>query len=217
MTVRLLRSLVETGANYKVVLVDDSSEPPLVPGGIFEGLHLRVLRHEVSRGPAVARNTGLWETETPYVAFTDNDVEVTSDWMEALVAHMEAAPEDVAGVGGRVVAGGGGLVGEYHTRLHLLDPFVHKGRVVYLVTANCLFRRRALLDVGGFDGRFRVPGGEDPEVCFRLLKAGWTLEAELTATVRHHYSRSIRSFTRTFFRYGRGCRKAMAVLAADQE
>ena len=44
---------------------------------------------------------------------------------------------------------------------------------MYLVTANCLFRRECLIEQGGFKESFFVPGGEDPELSFRLLRAGY--------------------------------------------
>ena len=132
--------------------------------------------------------------------------------MSRLYGHLASAPEDVVGVGGRVVDDGSSIVGMYATRLGLLNPYVHKGRIAYLVTANCLFRRRALLEIGGFDERFKTPGGEDPELSFRLLRAGYRLEYAENAMVEHSYPSSWRSFYRLFLRYGRGCRRAMESL-----
>ena len=215
LTHRLLRSLADTRADYEVILVDDASDPPLeeVAAG-YDTLRLRCLRCPTNVGPAAARNLGLWQARTPLVAFTDNDVAVAEGWMRALAEHMLAAPPDVAGAGGRVVHEGAGLVGEYATRLRLLDPFEHQGRVLYLVTANCIFRREALLDVGGFDASFREPGGEDPEASFRLIKAGHRLEFVTEAVVRHAYDPSPIGFAKMFYRYGRGCRRAMEGLRA---
>ena len=43
-----------------------------------------------------------------------------------------------------------------------------------LAATAVLFRRRALLDVGGFDERFFLYG-EDLDLCWRLREAGWRL------------------------------------------
>ena len=210
LTRRLLTSLVETKATWKTILVDDGSLPSLASiADMHPDLNLNLIRCKHSVGPAAARNIGLKEATTPFVAFTDNDVQVTPGWMEALVTHLQTAPPDVAGVGGSVVTTENSFVGEYATRLRLLDPFRYKGRIVYLVTANCIFKRRALIEIGGFDESFRLPGGEDPELSFRLLKAGYSLEEEPDAVVRHAYSPSWFAFAKMFFRYGKGCRRAM--------
>lgn len=181
----------------------------------FLGLRVTYIRNHRSVGPAASRNIGLCNSRTDFVAFTDNDVAVRPNWMTALLSHMKSAPPDVAGVGGRVVDDGTSTVGRYATRLGLLDPYVHRGRVVYLVTANCIFRRRTLIEVGGFDETFEVPGGEDPELCFRLLNAGYRLEHQPDAVVEHHYVKSWKGFYRLFLRYGGGCKRAMETLAAQ--
>jgi len=211
-TTSLLDSLCEAGAEYRIVLVDDASNPPIVALPRHAALRLELVHRAHQGGPAVARNQGTSLATTPFVAFTDNDVVVTPGWMESLIDHLLAAPPDVAGVGGRVVHLEPSAVGEYATRLRLLDPYAYKGRVVYLVTANCVFRRAALARVNGFDETFRAPGGEDPDLSFRLIRAGYRLEIEPRALVRHAYSPSWLAFARMFFRYGRGCRRAMGSL-----
>lgn len=213
LTGRLLDSLRDAGSEFRVILVDDASTPPLAEvASKYPELRLTVIANAETLGPAASRNVGLWSAKTEFVAFTDNDVTVTPGWMVALHEHMKRAPDDVAGVGGRVVDDGGSLVGRYATRMGLLDPYVFMGRTVYLVTANCMFRRCALLGVGGFDESYVVPGGEDPDASFRLLKAGYRLEREPSAVVVHHYGSSWLGFYRQFRRYGRGCRRAMAAL-----
>jgi len=214
MTHRLLESLRKAGAGYQIILVDDATPEPLLddPKHI-QGLRLCILRNSTRVGPAASRNIGIGSATTRFVAFTDNDVEVSAEWLVRLHQHLAEAPKDVAGVGGRVLDDGSNLVGRYSTRFHLLDPHVHQGRVMYLVTANCLIRRDCILKVGGFNESFDTPGGEDPELSFRLLKAGYRLEFNREAVVVHHYESSWLKFFRLFQRYGRGCRKAMNVLA----
>ena len=216
-TAGLLSSLAQSQASYAIILVDDGTETPLskqLPA--YPGLRLTHLRNPSRQGPAVARNLGLTNASTRYVAFTDNDVSVSPTWIETLYQHLCAAPEDVAGVGGRVIDDGRNLVGRYCTCLRLLDPYKVSGRVAYLVTANCMFRRAALIKVGGFDESFEVPGGEDTELSFRVLAAGFRLECCERAVVTHHYRGSWLAFWKLFGRYGRGCRQAMEALRPRQ-
>jgi GT2 family glycosyltransferase len=51
---------------------------------------------------------------------------------------------------------------------------VHQQDVEALAATAVLFRRRALLEVGGFDERFFLYG-EDLDLCWRLREAGWRL------------------------------------------
>lgn len=212
-TERLLRSLAASGATYRIILVDDGSRPSLESVARAAELPpLEYVRQAVSQGPSAARNCGLRLCLTPYAAFTDNDVQVRPGWMEALVSHMEQAPPDVAGAGGHVLDDRRSLVGDYATRHGLLDPYRVRGRVAYVTTANCIFRRPALLEIGGFDERFRAPGGEDPDLCFRLLSSGYRIEQVHDAPVVHSYGASWLAFARMFRRYGQGCRQALRSL-----
>ena len=47
-----------------------------------------VMRHQRSKGPAAARNTGLAACETDFVAFLDSDVVPRKGWLEALLGHF---------------------------------------------------------------------------------------------------------------------------------
>ncbi len=216
LTKKLIDSLNESAAKYPIILVDDGTKPPLcnqLPE--YSTLRIKYIYNGQSVGPATARNIGIWNCNTPFVAFTDNDVTVTSQWLQTLYFYLLNAPSDVVGVGGQVIDDGSNFVGRYSTCLQLLNPFIYKSRVLYLVTANCLFRRDALIQVGGFDESFKLPGGEDPDICFRLLKAGYRLEYEPSAKVIHHYTSSWWGFYRMFLRYGIGCQKAMQSLTKN--
>ncbi|MEO7371050.1 MAG: glycosyltransferase, partial [Ilumatobacteraceae bacterium] len=67
-----------------VIVVDDASEPPLPDADEWRTIHLT---H--NRGPAAARNTGLAEVTTPFVAFVDTDVDLHDDWLDALLPHFD--------------------------------------------------------------------------------------------------------------------------------
>lgn len=207
-TRRLLESLAASDARFEVVLVDDASPEPLGPivEPLREHLDLVVLRLPTNQGPAAARNAGLRLASHDVIAFTDNDCAVTPGWARRLHRYMSDAPPRVAGVGGRVLALGDDLFSRYYTYHKILDPWLDRGRYLYVVTANAAFRRAALEDVGGFDDGIRIPGGEDPGLCFKLLENGWRLEYDSEAVVFHDYRPGLVDFVRTFFRYGAGCR-----------
>ncbi len=195
---RLRRCLaaLEPQAN-DVIVVDDGSSPAAVGAA---------LRNRRSRGPAAARNQGWRASSAPFIAFTDDDCVPQTGWLAALVAAISTAPADVAGVGGRVLPLGDGVISRYMTLHGILEP---PPNLSYLVTANCIFRRCALEAVGGFDEHLTAPGGEDPGLCFALRRAGYRFQLAPDAIVQHEYRESLRDFLKTFYRYGRGCRRVL--------
>ncbi len=187
-----------------IVVVDDGSAddtPALLTA--WAGRERRALRNATSRGPAAARNRGWRALDTELVAFTDDDCVPDVGWLDRLAAALLAAPPEIAGVGGRVLALGGGVVSRYMTHHGILDP---PASLEYLVTANCAYRRSCLEAVGGFDERVKTPGGEDPGLSKAVRDAGFDLARAPDAVVWHEYREGLLDFARTFFRYGRDCR-----------
>lgn len=207
-TRRLLESFAASDVRFEVVLVDDASPEPLAPLAepFAEHVDLAVVRLAVNGGPSAARNAGIQRASHDVIAFTDNDCVVTPGWARRLHRYVSDAPPRVAGAGGRVLALGDDLFSRYYTYHKILDPWLEGGRYLYVVTANAAFRREALDAVGGFDEGIRIPGGEDPGLCFKLLEAGFRLDYDAEAVVFHDYRPGLVDFARTFFRYGAGCR-----------
>lgn len=199
--------LVASLRDMKVVVVDDGSSVP-VSAADFDGVHcaVRVLRHEKSRGPAAARNTGLRVCDTDFVAFLDSDVVPRRGWLEALLGHF--CDPAVALVAPRIVSlcEPDNVVARYEAVRSSLDlgmreaPVVPFGPVSYVPSAAIICRRSALLDVSGFDETLR--SGEDVDLCWRFVEAGARLRYEPIALVGHDHRTRLREwFARKAF-YG---------------
>jgi GT2 family glycosyltransferase len=217
----------QTDARIEIIVVDDGSVDGT--GDVAKARRATVVRHPVNRGLATARNSGLAVATAPVVAFLDDDCEPTPHWAATLLrAHEEGA----AGVGGPVVpAGKPGFMLGYLARNNPLSPLeldlAHSENLLYrfslylraqwqpqlrtgqrkvyaLPGANMSFRREALLDVAGFDERFRF-GAEDTDLCLRWRRAG---QAELVfdpkVQVLHHFTTSLRDSLRRSRSYGHG-------------
>jgi GT2 family glycosyltransferase len=196
---------------FEVVVVDDASsdetQDVLHAWTARDGLRGIVLQQVGNRGPAAARNRGVAVANAPVVAFTNDDCEPDPMWLSELVSKLEDSPPVVVGVGGRVLSAGEGLIGSYMTHHRILEP---PASLSYLVTANCAYRRAAILDVDGFDEAIRQPGGEDPGLSLELGRRGYRFAFCEKAVVRHHYRESLIDFAKTFFRYGKGCSHVLA-------
>src|SRR4051794_40241381 len=156
-------------ASAPVIVVDDGSLPPVVAEGAT------VIRHERSRGPAAARNTGLRAATTATVAFLDSDCVPRPGWLDALAPHL--ADPRLALVAPRI----GGLpparpswLTPYEEAVSALDmgdrPAAVRplSAVSYVPSAALLARRAALGD--GFDESMQV--AEDVDLVWRAVAAG---------------------------------------------
>src|SRR6201986_5086670 len=95
---RCLHALAsQKDVDLQVIVVDDVSTDETSAVASEHGV--TVIRHEVNRGLAAARNTGIAAATAPVVAFLDDDCEPEPEWARELVA---AYPDCVVGVGGTV-------------------------------------------------------------------------------------------------------------------
>jgi mycofactocin system glycosyltransferase len=202
-----LNRLVRALRGMRIVVVDDGSVLPVLAED-FDGTYcnVTVLRHDRSKGPSAARNTGLAACETDFVAFMDSDVVPRRGWLEALLGHF--CDPTVALVAPRIVGlqEPENLVARYEAVRSSLDlghreaPVVPYGTVSYVPSAAIICRRTALKDVGGFDETLR--SGEDVDLCWRFIEAGARLRYEPIALVGHDHRTQLREwFVRKAF-YG---------------
>ena len=112
---KCLRSVHRLNQNIKVLIVDDGSEIPVIETPSLQWVRqdkrFIILRHDVSQGPAAARNTGLaWcrEKGIEVVILLDSDCTVEPDFV---LSHLNwhATMPDVACVGGAIQGVGQGL------------------------------------------------------------------------------------------------------------
>ena len=154
----------------EVVVVDDASTDP----GTLETLDrlraegVRVIRHEVNQHLSAARMTGVAATTAPYIYPLDSDDQAIPGALAALADLLDANPEAGAAAGDYEEFGVRELLRAIPDEL---DPF----RVAYVneYPVTALFRRTALLDVGGW--RIGLKGYEDWDLWMGLAEAGWSM------------------------------------------
>jgi glycosyltransferase involved in cell wall biosynthesis len=186
---------------FEVIVVDDCSgdDTSAVVAAIARTtpFALRLItRTGVNRGPAVARNLGWRAATGDVVAFVDDDCRPGPGWLEAGLGSFEAAAVGV--VQGRTRAPDGvdvwGLTDWYAWQ-------VIDGPTPHFEACNIFYRRRALVDTGGFDEQIRWPWGEDTELGWKVLAAGWDRAFAADAVVTHPVERrGMRWYVRTGLR-----------------
>lgn len=205
---RLLDALARTARPREVVVVDDSSADPAALVAVASRHGARLLRHESSRGPAAARNTGLAAATTPLVACCDSDVVPrAAGWLDALCAHF--ADPLLAVVAPRIVAldtGGTGRLARYERVRSALDlgarpaPVRPGSAVSYVPSAVMAVRVEAV--GSGFAPQLHV--AEDVDLGLRLHAAGWRLRYDPAVTVAHEHRTALRPWLTRKAYYGTG-------------
>jgi glycosyltransferase involved in cell wall biosynthesis len=163
-------------ADFEVIVVDDGSSDDTV-AWLTENARACVCstRHE---GPGPARNAGAAAAHGEYLAFTEDDVRISPDWLERADRHLRANAVDV--LEGRTV-----LEGTHrNTRRAEAVP------VPSFIPCNLFVRRSAFGQLGGyspsfFDSRSGLYFREDADLGFRALECGMTHLIDPTVLVEH--------------------------------
>ena len=186
--------------DYEVIVVDDGSTD--ATADIVARYAVRSISTE-NKGLSSARNTGLQAAEGEIVAYLDDDAYPDALWLRYLAHAFEE--QDWACVGGP------NLPPESDPPLAHAVANSPGGPVHVLLTdqeaehvpgCNMAFRRDRLLEIGGFDPRFRT-AGDDVDVCWRIQQHGWKVGYHPGALVWHHRRPSAGTYLRQQVGYGR--------------
>jgi GT2 family glycosyltransferase len=198
-----LQSLAQqTFRDFEIVVVDNRSSDGSADWVTACYPDARLLQLDRNRGFAGGNNAGITVARGDFIALLNNDTEVDSGWLKALVRCLEDHP-DVGACDSRVyfhgadmllwakgadyAVSGAAIQRGYRQR----DSSGHEvvSEVFVAVACAALYRRSALDLVGLFDEDFFI-GYEDVDLSFRLHAAGWRILNVPSAVVQHHVSAS---------------------------
>jgi len=213
---RSLRSIVKVcgGTPAVDILVvdnapaDDATERV---AQLFPGVRYVV---EPRAGLSFARNRGIAESSSEWIAYTDDDAILDRGWLDGLREALTERPE-AAAISGSVLPfelvtepqiliegrGGFGHKFEKVTYSSRLDghPLYPCGACIG-TGANMVFRRSVLLKLGGFDEALGsgMPSQscEDHDLYYRLIRSGYLAAYEPQMAVIHQHRRDMPGFRR---------------------
>jgi mycofactocin glycosyltransferase len=196
-----LRSLEGTD----VVVIDDASHDPAAMRRTVESHDARLLRHETNCGPAAARNTGIAAAQSPFLAFVDSDCVVGRGWLDHLLPHFEDPLVGAVAPRVRPLIRKRSVLGRHENARSALDmgsrpEQVRPGARLGFLPSAALVVRRAALGLSGFDEALRV--GEDVDLVWRLIDAGWQIRYEPGAEVWHEPRLRLIDWITRRFEYG---------------
>lgn len=171
--------LAQTWQDFEIVIVDDGSTdngPEIVNSYKDDRIH--VVR-QTNAGPGAARNRGVKESSSPYVAFLDGDDEYLPEFLHASMTNLKNNPDCVLCVANHyrgvekiaatsifpfnigIVTGPWRLPPESETK-------VIWGSLIYLQSWVVVCRRDIILKFGGFYEN-RCTYGEDQYLWLQIL------------------------------------------------
>lgn len=160
--------LNQTFSDFEVLVVDDGSTDNCAEIAKSYGQRLKYLRRE-NKGPAAARNAGIEASQTEYIAFQDADDLWYPEKLELQIKYLEENSNfpwvysDMS---------------TFNDRQNLQDSWfsdraTYQGKVFeklifnnFIPTITVLVKKKALLEVGGFDQSLR--SCEDKDLWLRL-------------------------------------------------
>jgi GT2 family glycosyltransferase len=187
---RTLRHLVSLPEEPPIIVVDNGSQDgtPALIGDAFPTVTLVRLEENIG---AAARNAGLREAGTPYVALCDDDTWWAADGSLGRAADVLDKHTRVAVVTGKV------LIGPEQREDPTCTPMAESPlprapglpgpAILGFLAGASLVRREAILQVGGFEPKLFL-GGEEALVAYDLAEAHWAMVYLSTAIVHHNPS-----------------------------
>ena len=206
---RCLDGLInQTQPADEILVIDDGSRD--APAGIVAKYpSATLIRHETNKGLAAARNTAVRTARNELVASLDADCVPAPDWLAQLAGHFQ--DPSLVGIGGKLTEGIQESVADrwraVHMPQHWGEAEIRNPR--FLFGCNNLFRKSAILEIGGYDESMRT-NGEDVDLCRRLREKGWEFLYVPSARATHLRRDTRRSVLETSWRWWRFGVKAYA-------
>ncbi|MBU1912811.1 MAG: glycosyltransferase [Candidatus Omnitrophica bacterium] len=182
----------------EVIVVDDGSGDDTK--AVVERFGVRYIYQEKA-GPASARNNGWRNSKGDAICFTDADCIPEPDWVSKLVRHY--GMNDIGAVAGSY---------SVHGSPYLLDKFIHyeirdrHSRMPEYIssfgTYNVMIKKAILELTEGFNPEYYSASGEDTDLSYKIVKAGYKIYFERDALVSHKNILRLWKYLFVQFRHG---------------
>ena len=199
------------GLYFEVLVIDNNSTDNTATVvnnfSMPDSIHLRYI-FETQQGLSYARNRGIQESKGDFIIFWDDDVIPCRDYLHLLKIGLEKLP-NASAFGGKIIGiypnkpnwfitegpyKLRGILGSYD--LGTDDHFLKESEEMP-VGANMIFRKDVFGKIGVFrtdlgrrKGSKYILGGEETDLCLRIINAGLQIGYLADATVKHYVDTS---------------------------
>ncbi len=217
-----LLALQNTGSEnvFEVLVVDNAPSDEQTKELVASLSGVRYVR-EAKPGLDFARNRALQESTGEILAFIDDDVVVDRHWLDGLMEAIAENPDAVAFTGlvlpyeltteSQILfeQRGGFRRGFEKIRYGQVlpgNPLYPCGSGIFGAGCNMALRREILLKLGSFDEALGAPrpGGDDLDIFYRVIRAGYPLVYEPQYMVFHRHRREYEKLRHQYWSWGIG-------------
>ncbi len=177
--------LNQTKKPDEIIVVDDGSGDKTKY--IVKKFRNVILLEQEHKGPASARNLGAKKAKGEILLFTDADCIPDKNWVSEMTKPFEK--KEIAGVQGRYETKQKDLIARF-IQLEIEDRYDRMRTfeaIDFIGSYSAGYRKRVFLKFKGFDESFPIASGEDPELSFKLSKAGHKMIFNNKAIVYHDH------------------------------
>ena len=236
---RCLSSVLENNyPNYEVIVVDNASKDGTLKVveetmSNYNALNVKIVKNPKNYGISKGSNIGVSHSNGKYIAFLDSDAFPDANWLFQPVELMERDPSigavqakclrakspsdrlkliDTAGglmdLGLQTYARGSGEEDK--------GQYDEVDEIFYAVHTGAIVRRKAFLEVGGFDEAFLL-GYHDVDLGWRLWKRGYRVLFAPNSVVHHMRRGSTGKLKWRWWRNYHGERSYLMVIVKNAE
>ena len=222
-SIRAMLASCASVANPVEILVVDNAPSDGSTRDAVAGLTDIAYVLEKKPGLDFARNRAIQEATGQLLAYVDDDAVVDRFWIEGLIEAWAANPDGAAFTGpvlpyeldtrAQIVFEEMGGFGNNFNRVRFgrekADSSSYPcGAGMFGCGCNMVFRRQALIELGGFDDALDtgapLPGGGDLDMFYRIVRAGYPLVSEPRLMVFHQHRREYKKLRHQMWTWGLG-------------
>ena len=178
----------QTFSDFDVIIIDDASKDNSV--SVIRDLiknkdNYKLIELKKNKGASNARNMGVANSKGKIILFTDSDVILKEDTVQKIIDSFKKYKDAAAIVGFPDKKSSFKNLASEYFNLRIYHNFMKlPEQIDILYTTICAVKRNAFHDVNGFNTKMKSE--EDPELGFRLSKAGYKIILNRDLTVLHY-------------------------------
>lgn len=186
----------------RVTVVDNGSTDGTWESVLAFGGRVRCVRLASNRGFTGGVAAGVEASDAEMVVLLNNDAVPEPGWLEAMVASLASADDDVIGASGKIVSYDGTRVDfvggamtfdghafqrDFRRPVGSVPEPARGDELLFACGGNMIVRKKPYLDLGGFDDDY-FAYLEDVDFGWRAWLSGWRVVYEPGGLVRHRSS-----------------------------
>lgn len=184
LTEACIDSIYKYTKDFELILVQEGTDKEIEK--LLKSYPAKYVQNKKPKGFSGAMNEGLKLATGDYYCFLNNDTVVIRGWMEEMLKAFEdkkvglVSPTFPATMSFQSVDNNGGQQFDY-----VSDPM--------LLIAVCFLIKKEVIDnIGSWDENFGLGGGEDNDMCIRVLNGGYKMVLARRSFIYHYGSASFR-------------------------